>query len=127
MNKEQYIYPIKIKKMPPIFELVRGSSSGVYCPEDNTIWFIVHIVSYDTPRHYYHMFVKFDMDMNLLRYSSPWIFDTNNSKLPGSIQYSLSFLIETERILINFSIQDSTTDIGIYDRKYIENMLIYMP
>ena len=90
----------------------------IECVEQE-IWFIAHVVSYESPRHYYHVFVVFDENMNLLRYSAPFKFEGD------SIEYCLSILVEDHRVLINYSTWDRSTIIGIYDKKYIEGILKY--
>jgi tetratricopeptide (TPR) repeat protein len=125
---------VDTKTMPKLFSRVRGSTCGfVYnkkVGENNNgniklditeteIWFINHIVSYESPRHYYHMISVFDSDMKLLRYSAPFKFEGE------PIEYSLSILVEDERVLINYSVWDRTTKIGVYDKKYIESLLLY--
>ena len=83
------------------------------------IWFVVHIVSYESPRHYYHMFVVFDEDMNFLRYSAPFKFEGQ------PIEYCLSVVVEHERVLVNYSEWDRSTKIGVYDKKYIDSIIKY--
>jgi hypothetical protein len=126
---------VEQKTMPRIFSHVRGSSCGfkyikqttnntgsfAVTYEENEIWFVVHVVSYESPRHYYHMIVVFDEEMKLLRYSAPFKFEGE------PIEYCLSIVVEDERVLINYSTWDRTTKIGFYDKKYIEQMLKYTP
>jgi hypothetical protein len=122
------------KTMPHIFSYVRGSTCGFkYSTNVEVInsgnisininqtefWFVVHIVSYEQPRHYYHMLVVFDENMNLLRYSAPFKFEDN------PIEYCLSIVVEDERVLINYSSWDRTTRIGVYDKKYIDSITKY--
>jgi hypothetical protein len=124
---------VETKQTPEFFSRVRGSSCGYKYSKkigvnnngnisidivEEEIWFITHIVSYESPRHYYHVIVVFDSNMNLLRYSAPFKFEGD------PIEYSLSILVEDERVLINYSTWDRTTRIGIYDKKYIESILI---
>jgi hypothetical protein len=104
--------------LPKIFENVRGSTCG-FLYDKKEIWFVTHIVSYETPRHYYHMIVVFDENMNLLRHSAPVKFTSE------CIEYCLSIVVENERVLINYSTMDRTTKIGIYDKKYIDSLLKY--
>jgi hypothetical protein len=126
---------VESKTMPKIFSRVRGSSCGyIYnkkVGENNNgnividitepeIWFINHIVSYESPRHYYHIISVFDSSMNLLRYSAPFKFEGE------SIEYCLSIVVEDERVLINYSTWDRTTRIGIYDKKYIDSIVKYI-
>lgn len=134
LEENNEIILVESKNMPKLFSRVRGSSNGfVYNKTigENTkgniliniiepeIWFINHIVSYENPRHYYHIISVFDSNMNLLRYSAPFKFDGD------PIEYSLSIIVEDERVIINYSNWDRTTRIGVYDKKYIESLLIY--
>ena len=43
------------------------------------------------------------------------------------IEYSLSVVVEDERVLLNYSGWDRTTKIGVYDKKYIDSMIKYKP
>ena len=114
INEQNELYLVEEKKMPLLFTHVRGSTCGFEYLDE--IWFIQHIVSYETPRYYYHIISVFDKKMNLLRYSSPFQFE----KTP--IEYCLSILVENDRILINYSNWDRTTRIGIYDKTYINSL-----
>jgi tetratricopeptide (TPR) repeat protein len=118
MNEETtQIHVVETKELPRIFSHVRGSSCGF--SYNSEIWFIVHLVSYENPRHYYHMMVVFDTNMNLQRYSAPFKFEGD------PIEYSLSIVVEDERVLINYSTWDRTTRIGVYDKKYIDSITKY--
>ena len=127
---------VETRVMPRFFSRIRGSSCGYkYSKKVDTnntssgnikidimedeIWFITHLVSYENPRHYYHIIVVFDANMNLLRYSAPFKFEGE------PIEYCLSIVVEDERVLINYSTWDRTTRIGIYDKKYIDSILKY--
>ena len=65
------------------------------------------------------MMVVFDEHMNLQRYSAPFKFEGD------PIEYSLSIVVEDERVLINYSNWDRTTRIGVYDKKYIDSIIKY--
>jgi tetratricopeptide (TPR) repeat protein len=136
INEERtHINLIETKQLPKIFSHLRGSTCGfkyikkingpfisnnIYIDtEENELWFVVHLVSYESPRHYYHMIAVFDNCMNLLRYSAPFKFD----KEP--IEYCLSIVVEDERVLMNYSCWDRTTCIGVYDKKYIDSIVKY--
>ena len=124
---------IEDKEMPGYFSKMRGSSNGFKYVKESTnkngnihisyeeieFWFVQHIVSYEAPRQYYHIISVFDEKMNLLRYSAPFKFENE------SIEYSLSIVVEDERVLINYSNWDRTTRIGIYDKSYIDSLLKY--
>jgi tetratricopeptide (TPR) repeat protein len=125
---------VETKSMPKLFSRVRGSTCGfIYNKKieqnnngnividicETEIWFVNHIVSYESPRHYYHIITVFDSSMNLLRYSAPFKFEGE------PIEYCLSIVVEDERVLINYSTWDRTTRIGIYDKKYIDSIVKY--
>ena len=125
---------VETRQMPGIFSRTRGSTCGFkYSKQHGTnnnngktiqivedeIWFVTHIVSYEQPRHYYHVIVVFDGDMNLLRYSAPFKFEGE------PIEYCLSIVVEDERVLMNYSTWDRTTRIGVYDKKYIDSIVKY--
>jgi len=130
MNK---LEKVAKRETPAIFSRVRGSTNGFkYSKKTGTsinngniridimedeIWFVNHIVSYESPRHYYHIISVFDSDMNLLRYSAPFKFEGE------PIEYCLSIIVEDEQVLINYSTWDRTTRIGVYDKKYIDQLL----
>ena len=124
---------VTIKNTPKIFKHVRGSTCGfkykrvlkatvedlVLNIQRNELWFVLHLVSYEQPRHYYHMIAVFDEDMNLIRYSAPFKFEDI------CIEYCLSIVVEDERVLINYSGWDRSTKIAVYDKKYIDTIVKY--
>lgn len=116
---ENYIIPIIVKDMPPFFNLIRGSTCEYIDTRTMEKWFICHLVSHENPRKYYHIFVVLDINFDLLRYSAPFKFENEY------IEYCLSMLIQDNNILINFSTWDKTTQIGIYDKNYIDSLLLY--
>ena len=122
------------KDTPKLFSRIRGSTCGFKYTKkmgensnnnitidivEEEIWFVGHVVSYEQPRHYYHVIMIFDINMKLLRYSAPFKFEGE------SIEYCLSILVEDEQVLINYSTWDRTTRIGVYDKKYIDSILKY--
>lgn len=115
--KDSTITLIKQMEMPKIFTHVRGSTN--LFKYENEQWAIVHIVSHEKPRHYYHLIVVFDEDLKLLRYSAPFKFEGE------AIEFCLSMVVEEERVLINYSTWDRTTRIGIYNKFYIDSIVKY--
>jgi hypothetical protein len=107
----------KIENLPKMFKHMRGSSNGAEF--NNEIWFVTHIVSYEQPRHYYHLFVVFDKFMKLLRYSSPFKFEGE------CIEYCVGLVVEEGRVIVPYSTWDRTTKIAIYDKKYIDSIVKY--
>lgn len=112
---------VETREMPRLFSYIRGSSSGFsYSAQTGEeIWFVTHMVSYENPRYYYHVIAVFDSNMKLLRYSAPFRFES------CPIEYCLSIVVEDERVLINYSTWDRSTRIGVYDKKYIDSLLLY--
>ena len=108
---------VESKQTPLIFSHCRGSTCGTMY--NNEIWFIVHIVSYETPRHYYHIIAVFDSELNLSRYSAPFTFESVN------IEYSLGLIVEETRVIISYSVMDNSTNMGVYDKAYIDALLMY--
>jgi hypothetical protein len=39
----------------------------------------------------------------------------------------LGLVVEDERVLISFSVWDRSSNIGIYDKNYIDSLLVYSP
>jgi len=134
LNENNTITVSEIKNMPKIFSKVRGSTCGFSYTkkideisngnikidiEETEIWFVGHIVSYEQPRHYYHIISIFDSEMNLLRYSAPFKFEGE------PIEYCLSIIVEDDRVLMNYSTWDRTTRIAVYDKNYIDSIVKY--
>jgi tetratricopeptide (TPR) repeat protein len=105
------------ENMPGIFKHVRGSTCGFTF--EQKIWFVLHVVSYEQPRHYYHMFAVFDLNMNLEKYSAPFKFEGE------PIEYSIGLIVEKDRIIVPYSTWDRTTKIAVYDKSYIESLTCY--
>jgi hypothetical protein len=121
-KKNNKLEKVAKRETPLIFSKIRGSTNGFKYSktvEETEIWFVNHIVSYESPRHYYHIITIFDSNMNLLRYSAPFKFEGD------PIEYCLSIIVEEESVLINYSTWDRTTRIGIYDKKYIDSIVKY--
>jgi tetratricopeptide (TPR) repeat protein len=120
LNKEtQELSIVEEKKMPKYFDRVRGSTCG-FKTTHGEIWFINHIVSYESPREYYHLISVFDENMNLLRYSAPFKFEGE------PIEYCLSIVVEEQRVIINYSTWDRTTKIGVYNKEFINSLVKYI-
>jgi tetratricopeptide (TPR) repeat protein len=107
----------KVDDLPKIFKHMRGSTNGANLNDE--IWFITHIVSYEQPRHYYHLFVVFDKSMKFLRHSAPFKFEGE------CIEYCIGLVVEEDRIIVPYSTWDRTTKIAIYNKKYIDSTVKY--
>lgn len=116
INDNNELYVIEERDTPIYFSHLRGSTCGFNY--NNEIWFVQHLVSHESPRYYYHVITVFDKELNILRYSAPFKFSDN------PIEFCLSIIVENERVLINYSTWDRTTQIGIYDKMYLENNIL---
>jgi tetratricopeptide (TPR) repeat protein len=113
---------VATKPTPKMFSKVKGSTCGFIYKTDKVheIWFVNHMVSPESPiLHYYHIISVFDSNMKLIRYSAPFKFEGE------TIECCLSIIVEDRRILMNYSTWDKTTNMGVYDKTYIENVLAY--
>jgi hypothetical protein len=102
-------------KVPEFFMNIKGSSSGVLY--NNELWFVVHT---SQTNNYQHLFVVFDNELNLLRYSEP--FKLDNCR----VEFCIGLIIENERTILSFSSLDNNTYIGIYDNSYIASIKWYI-
>jgi hypothetical protein len=108
----------KKTEYPGVFHHIRGSTCGFNYRDQ--IWFVVHIVSHEQPRHYYHMMLVFENneDMKLIKYTPIFKFDEH------CIEYCIGLIVEDSRVITTYSTWDRTTNIAAYDKKYIEEMMI---
>lgn len=104
-------------EVPKIFQHVRGSSPGFRYNDE--YWFLLHIVSYESPRHYYHILATFDEEMNFKKHSAPFKFEGE------CIEYSLGLIVEDDRVIIPYSTWDRSTKIAVYDKKMIDERIKY--
>jgi hypothetical protein len=119
-----YLHIIEEKQVPEAFKSFRGSTPGYRWKDE--IWFIVHTTDIQNKgtieyRAYQHIFVVFDTNMNLLRYSEPFTFE----KYP--IEFCLGLIIEQDRTIVSYSTMDCTTRIGILSNTYITRGLCWTP
>jgi tetratricopeptide (TPR) repeat protein len=102
--------------VPAYFRDFRGSSHGVTV--GNEIWFLVHMVQYCTPRHYYHAIVV--VDAATFKYKRNSIL----FKFHGDcIEYALGLVVENERVLMSFSRMDRTSSVVVVPRSTVDKEL----
>jgi hypothetical protein len=109
----------KTIQTPHLFKWARGSTNGVVIGDE--IWFIVHIVSDEGRRHYYHIFVVLDkITHNVKKYSAHFSFEKEN------IEYTLGFayMEETAQFLLGYSTHDRTTKYMVVPRKNIDELFL---
>jgi hypothetical protein len=103
--------------MPKMFSHLRGSTCAAEYKDE--LWFILHLVSYEQPRYYYHVFAVFDKSMNLKRYSAPVKFQNE------CIEYCLGLIVEDNRVIVPYSFWDRTTKLAVFDKSYIDEIVKY--
>ncbi len=101
--------------VPSHFINARGSTPGYTF--DNEIWFVVH--KQHKNMNYQHYFIIFDLNMNLLRYSE--LFKLENSP----IEYCIGLIVEMNKIILSYSVQDKSTNVSIYTKDYINNNILW--
>lgn len=83
----------------PELRMARGSSHGI--DVDTEKWFMVHMVSYESPRRYYHAIVATDKNVQKVnRMTYPSTFEANEIEYCGSIAYS------DDKLHIYYSLRD---------------------
>lgn len=105
--------------MPNFFRWVRGSTNGVRI--DDEVWFICHVVSYDRPRCYYHLFVTLDLfTMQLKRYTRLFRFEDKK------VEYTLGmvFMEKDKEFLIGYSLIDKETKYMVVSKEKIEKLFV---
>jgi len=107
-----------VVKTPTFFKYLRGSSNGVNI--NGEIWFICHLVSYETRRYYYHVFVVLDEETyEVKKYSRLFTFE----KQP--VEYTLGFVYfkEKDQFLIGYSVMDRETKFIQVPKKRVDALL----
>jgi len=101
---------------PRLFSVIRGSTNGINI--NGEIWFICHLVSYESRRYYYHIVVVLDEEsLTLKRYSN--IFTISNNP----VEYILGFTYDStnKNFFISYSIMDKTSEIAMISYDDLES------
>ena len=107
-----------IKNTPDYFREIRGSTCGFNY--NGELWFVTHLVSYESPRFYYNVIVVIDENFKYIKYSCP-------IKFTGScIEYVLGIVVEDNRVIISYSETDSSSKIGIFNKDIVLSKIKYM-
>lgn len=100
--------------LPIFFKDTKGTTNGVIY--NNEIWFVLHkSQSYKDFHNYQHFFAIFDLNMNVKRHSELFKF----SKF--KIEFCTGLIIENDRIILSYSIMDTSTYVSYYNHEYINN------
>ena len=83
----------------PELRLARGSSHGIVVGDE--LWFMTHLVSYETPRRYYHSIVATDKNVQrVIRMTYPATFEGKE------IEYCGSIVLVDDNLDIYYSVRD---------------------
>lgn len=98
---------------------IKGSSSGVYDPKTQCLWFLVHFHSDQVPRQYYHMIIQVrPNDYEIVRMSRPFLFEDT------TIQFGMGLLVEEKRVVMTYTVFDRDARVVSYDRATLERLLL---
>jgi hypothetical protein len=103
--------------MPAFFKHIRGSTNGQVIGDE--IWFICHLVSYESRRYYYHIVVVLDKATERLKkYTNMFLFERE------TVEYTLGFIERGENLLIGYSLLDRETKYMEVPKKWFEDQMI---
>lgn len=108
---------------PSWFQHVRGSSNAVKMGDE--LWFLCHVVSYESRRYYYHLIVILDAQtFRLRRYTRLFTFEQ-----PSTVEYALGFLYEpsTDEFLVGYSVMDRKTEFRVVSRQTLVDLCLNFP
>lgn len=103
-----------ILSTPGVLSDARGSTNGIIV--ENDIWFLVHSVSYEDRRYYYHILVALDKDTyQVTKHTKPFTFDKNK------VEYTLGFTYDDkiDAFLIGYSVMDRETKLIVIPRSKV--------
>lgn len=102
---------------PKCLDHVRGSTNGVLI--DGEWWFICHIVSYESRRHYYHLFVVLDATtFEVKRVTKYFTFEG------GKVEYTLGFSFINGKFKIGYSVMDRDTKFIQVPKAAVDTMMM---
>lgn len=108
---------VEYSNIPYFFRNIRGSTNGVTIGDE--VWFICHLVSYESRRYYYHIVVVLDkITGKLKKYTNFFLFEKE------TVEYTLGFIEKGDDLLIGYSILDRETKYITVSKHWFENQMI---
>lgn len=98
---------------PAYLRHARGSSCGSKLGSE--WYFVVHFVSYESPRHYYHAIVVLDERLNFKTIGRIFSFEGE------PIEYCLGIVVDEDTFTLSYSTWDRTSKIRVYDKSNLLN------
>lgn len=116
--EHQNVSLFKTIPTPYYFRDVRGSTNGIEV--DGEIWFLTHLVSYESKRYYYHIFVVLDKETFAVKRCSRLV--TFNKQ---RVEYSLGFVYfeKEKKFLLGYSENDSNHNYYFIRKDTLEGMM----
>ena len=108
---------VEYSNMPYLFKYIRGSTNGITI--GNEVWFICHLVSYESRRYYYHIVVVLDkVTGKLKKYTNLFLFERE------MVEYTLGFVEMGENLMIGYSVLDKETKFIEVSKAWFEGQMI---
>jgi tetratricopeptide (TPR) repeat protein len=105
--------------LPHFFKYIRGSTNGQII--DNEIWFICHIVNYESRRNYYHILIVLDnQTFQVKKYTPIFKFESE------PVEYTLGFVEINTDLLIGYSVLDKETKYMNISKDWFKSQFIYL-
>jgi hypothetical protein len=102
IQNKQFMKTSEQRDLPDFFRYIRGSTNGQVM--DDEIWFISHMVNYESRRYYYHIMIVLDKTtFALKKYSPLFTFEGH------PVEYTLGFVPIDNDLLIGYSVLDRET------------------
>lgn len=119
IKDEELIIMKKNEEVPGFFRELRGSTNGIRIGDE--LWFICHMVYVEElPRHYFHIFVVFDIKtMKFKKHSMMFKFTES------VIEYCLGFAVKGNQMSISYSTMDRTSNVMVLGKDKIIDELFY--
>ena len=118
-DDNEFIKTHQQNDVPYFFNYIRGSTNGEII--DDEIWFICHLVSYESRRYYYHIVIVLDKTtFTVKKYTSIFKFGEE------PVEYTLGFVEMGTDLLIGYSVLDKETKYMILAKDWFKSQFIYL-
>jgi glycosyltransferase involved in cell wall biosynthesis len=119
ISNNQFIKTHEQTDIPYFFKYIRGSTNGQLI--DNELWFICHLVSYESRRYYYHIIIVLDSTtLKMKKYTPFFKFESE------PVEYTLGFIELSNDLLIGYSVLDRETKYMLVPKDWFKTQFIYL-
>lgn len=110
INPKNGEHKVVVEKNPRFdFRDIRGSANPIRVVNENCWLFLVHEIAWKDTRKYFHRFIKYSNDWEVMDVSEPFYFENLY------VEFSLSLIMDKGKVMIPFSTKDNTTEILTVD------------